>query len=108
MSEFECCICLNSNKSLIMLKCHHSHIVCLECYREIEKCPMCRSNIERDQQLIESWEIENELIKKSANQILSKCYHYEYEYNRILREYQLALDELSGLKSKNNLIHNII
>ena len=63
-NDFECCICLDSDKTLIMLKCHHLHIVCLKCYREIDKCPICRSLIERDQQLIDSCQIEIEDMKK--------------------------------------------
>ena len=84
-NDFECCICLDSDKTLIMLKCHYSHIVCLKCYREIDKCPICRSSIERDQQFIDSCQIEMEEMKKSLNKITSKCFYYECEYLEFIK-----------------------
>lgn len=99
-NDFECCICLDSDKTLVMLKCHHLHIVCLKCYREIDKCPICRSLIERDQQLIDSCQIEIEDMKKLINKITSNYFYHEWEYHRICKEYQLALDEISKLKNK--------
>ena len=44
-SKFECCICMNSEKDLILLKCFQKHVVCIDCIRSIKKCPLCRSDI---------------------------------------------------------------
>ena len=41
-SKTECCICMESEKDLILLRCHQKHVVCFDCSKEIKKCPMCR------------------------------------------------------------------
>ena len=44
-SKFECCICMESEKDLILLKCFHKHVVCIDCSKSIKKCPICRSEV---------------------------------------------------------------
>lgn len=41
----ECCICYESDKNLILLKCSHLHCVCDECFQNINICPLCRTDI---------------------------------------------------------------
>ena len=63
-SKFECCICMESEKDLILLKCFHKHVVCIDCSKSIKKCPICRSEVtpkvyEAEKEIIEVERIVN-------------------------------------------------
>ena len=49
MSDFLCCVCLNSKRDVVFNPCHH-HVTCGACCVELlrnkPKCPICRANID--------------------------------------------------------------
>ena len=54
----ECCICLNSDDvTLVMMRCHLSHVVCVQCYNKITKCPLCRTGIKEEDEIVNICEI---------------------------------------------------
>ena len=43
--KYECCVCMNNPKNVILEPCYHFSI-CEECLKNFDKCPICRKNIE--------------------------------------------------------------
>jgi hypothetical protein len=91
----ECCICSDYDTNLIMLKCHHKHVVCFACSKQITKCPLCRVKLSY-KKAPDDEEEHNELLKKY--QILQIDYQFlRVSTNKEKDDLNLRIESLNKL-----------